>query len=275
MRLAGFFLLSAFVMFLVSARVCCAVRRAAFPASSNLSGAAWRCFRTSSAALIKTPPEGWSADTLPNPSKHGDWVSTQPSSYVCNPDGVLTHGCEQTLNALLSELEHGVTVPCSGVDRPYQVAVVAVQHMRDGSDGATAEAFAKGVHDIWGVGYPPAQTGAVVFIALQDKQLYISTGVAVSQVLPDTFLKFLIGACVSACVPFCLSVSLSLCLSVFVILSFFPSVILSFRPSVVLSLCCLSPLRLALTLSPCTCPRACRCPSFCIPTFTALSAASS
>ncbi|KAG2491015.1 hypothetical protein HYH03_010687 [Edaphochlamys debaryana] len=45
-----------------------------------------------------------------------------------------------------------------------------------GDASAYAEAFAKALHDRWGVGDPACNNGVLMLLSLEDRQLYISTG---------------------------------------------------------------------------------------------------
>lgn len=53
---------------------------------------------------------------------------------------------------------------------------------------AAAKAFARSVHDTWGVGNPACQNGVLLLMAIGDRQVYISTGRGVKAVVPDSQL---------------------------------------------------------------------------------------
>lgn len=66
-----------------------------------------------------------------------------------------------------------------------QVAVALMQKMQNpGSDAsASAERFAKALHDAWGVGHQACNNGVLLFLAVQDRQIYISTGKGAKEAL--------------------------------------------------------------------------------------------
>lgn len=78
-----------------------------------------------------------------------------------------------------------------------QVAV-AVFHKMSGakhSDKAVeARDFARALHDRWGVGKAECQNGALLLLAVGDRQVYISTGAGIKAVVSQTQLQAVLDA---------------------------------------------------------------------------------
>lgn len=68
-------------------------------------------------------------------------------------------------------------------------------HVEPGQDrGAAAEAFAHAVHAAWGVGSAACNNGVLFLLALDQRQVYISTGAGATKALPDAHLAAIIAA---------------------------------------------------------------------------------
>ena len=48
-----------------------------------------------------------------------------------------------------------------------------------------AKNYAKSIHDSWGIGHYPCDNGVLIFLAICDRQIYISTGRAAASILTD------------------------------------------------------------------------------------------
>jgi uncharacterized membrane protein YgcG len=46
-----------------------------------------------------------------------------------------------------------------------------MEHAKHADKAATAKAFAKALHDAWGVGNPECQNGLLVLMAISDRQV--------------------------------------------------------------------------------------------------------
>jgi uncharacterized membrane protein YgcG len=61
-----------------------------------------------------------------------------------------------------------------------------LDHRKSGGDkAAAAREFARALHDAWGVGNPACQNGALIMLAVTDRQVYISTGAGIKAVVSD------------------------------------------------------------------------------------------
>ena len=78
-----------------------------------------------------------------------------------------------------------------------QVAVAIMRKfvMEPGMDAnVAAERFAKQLHDSWGVGDPACNNGVLFLLALENRQLYFSTGKGASGHLTDGMLDTIISS---------------------------------------------------------------------------------
>jgi uncharacterized membrane protein YgcG len=67
-----------------------------------------------------------------------------------------------------------------------QIAVAIMQRFQDvpdKDDEQAAEAFAHALHAKWGVGRRDCQNGVLLLLAIQNRQLYISTGAGAKPLL--------------------------------------------------------------------------------------------
>lgn len=85
-----------------------------------------------------------------------------------------------------------LTPRCAGRDNCtlflLQVAVAVLRKMDLGQGEAPAEAaqaFARALHDAWGVGDPACQNGVLFLLAVDDRQVFISTGAGAQKALSD------------------------------------------------------------------------------------------
>ena len=110
-------------------------------------------------------------------------------SRLCDPHLLLSSAAAAgAVQATLEAIELGPSAACGA---PYQVAVLALQHLPAplSALGATPElataAAARAAHDGWGVGSTDCQSGVVLLLTLAERQVFISTGAAVKAVLTD------------------------------------------------------------------------------------------
>jgi uncharacterized membrane protein YgcG len=179
------------------------------------------------AALHATPvaaasTEQWTPSSLPNPVKDPAACGRPdvPSSAVCDPDAVLSRssGGADVVEGLLAGIRAAAPPyarsPCaSRAERKqgaagYPVAVALVSRMAREVEGIGEEdpegkskAFAKRLHDLWGVGRScggrdgdKSDDGVVIFLSVQDRQAYVSTGREAAAKLPDATLAAILAA---------------------------------------------------------------------------------
>lgn len=109
-------------------------------------------------AIVYTP------STLPNPQSHG--------SYVCNPDNIIESQEVTFMNQLATQLEDSTDV---------ELCIVAVQSIGE----MEAFDFCYELFQRWGIGKKGKNTGVLVFLALESRDIRIMTGGGIESVLTD------------------------------------------------------------------------------------------
>ena len=131
---------------------------------------------------------------MPNPVGSAmlcGWPNTN-TAHVCDPDGVISDGPFniQQLNAIdavLADIEGGTK--CAPGSAQFAVAAVAKMDGGSGSKANRARAWAKGLHDKWGVGHKECQNGIVLFLSLRDRVIHISTGAGIKSTITEHHIK--------------------------------------------------------------------------------------
>mmetsp|Transcript_25388 Transcript_25388/g.37391 ORF Transcript_25388/g.37391 Transcript_25388/m.37391 type:complete len:491 (-) Transcript_25388:221-1693(-) len=161
--------------------------------------------KISSNAVVHAPSSGWMRESYPNPFEKG---SSCGSSHLCDPDQILRPSDVTMLNEKLLSLEQRHFIRCNDNERggpSVEMAVALVEkisipphilkkHKESAIDKET-EKFARELHDDWGVGIPTEKcgsTGILLFISIQDRSIFISTGGAVQRILTDRRLDEII-----------------------------------------------------------------------------------
>lgn len=144
----------------------------------------------------------WSPDVFPNP-KRDTYLCGRGGrkSSMCDPDGVLSEKAANRLEGIIRDIEDGHSpyreASCASLGmQGYQVAVAVMKKMK--IEGETtpkemAETFAKVLHARWGVGLAECDNGVLVLLSVDDKQIYISTGVKAAESLPPKTLNLIIS----------------------------------------------------------------------------------
>ncbi|KAA8497354.1 hypothetical protein FVE85_1083 [Porphyridium purpureum] len=130
-------------------------------------------------------------------------------SWVCDPDQILSRDEQDTVDGVAGMIAQGLVpykkLTCGNQLVGVQVAVAIIAKMDFGTGSASAsklpeyllarhaEAFAKQLHDAWGVGDAQCNFGALVFISVVDRRVHISTGKGVLQYLPDKAVDAIIA----------------------------------------------------------------------------------
>jgi len=145
----------------------------------------------------------WGAQTLPNPNADPIACGRQgvPSSYICDPDHYIHKDKADIIEGIIKMIVEGTSpftqVSCNGHAVGAQIAVAVVKSIKGKSIGGVtnqdAQDFARHLHDNWGVGDKECNYGAVVFLSIEDRQLYISTGSGMKQMVTDDHLDLIIG----------------------------------------------------------------------------------
>lgn len=120
------------------------------------------------ALVFYTRAEAYTHKTVPSPKVQGQ------DFYVANPDGVLAPETVQELNALCTRLNTNTGV---------ELAIVAIDEFDE--DRYTAYGFALSLFNFWGIGSGEQNTGVLVFLARQNRDIQIITGDGVASMLTD------------------------------------------------------------------------------------------
>ena len=104
--------------------------------------------------------------SLPNPKAQDQY------NYVCNPDGIVDQSNMLFLNRLAQQLEDSTLV---------ELCVVAVESIGQ----ADAFDFCYEVFQRWGIGKEGKNTGVLVFLAVESRDIRIMTGGGIEGVLTD------------------------------------------------------------------------------------------
>jgi len=144
----------------------------------------------------------WNPRTYPNPVLDPLACGRRvPQSWVCDPDHLLSHESADVVEGLIKLINQGedpyARAYCGSAGMVgYQVGVAVMQSFepewhRDAA--RTAETFAKALHDRWGVGRRECNNGVLLFISIDDRQIYISTGSGTLDRLTNTVLDNIIN----------------------------------------------------------------------------------
>ncbi|KDD74804.1 hypothetical protein H632_c1063p0, partial [Helicosporidium sp. ATCC 50920] len=176
------------------------MRRAEAPA--RVGPVAVLAFLYASLAVRASPSTpAWSSDTFPNPKLSPERCGRSVAGNVCDPDSVLDRASQDRLEGLIKDIAAGVDPyalhDCAGKQQGYTIGVAVAARMSTSSGESlpeSARAFAQAVHDAWGVGDRACNDGLLVFLALEQRQVYVSTGAAAAKALPDSAVTATVAA---------------------------------------------------------------------------------
>lgn len=140
----------------------------------------------------------WHPKLVPNPATNpaGCGRSSVSMSMVCDPDEFLTKEgrdvVEGYINQGIAPEEGAAPGTGPGATPPFQLAVfiggkMSTDFLRLYSYDVDTSArhFAQQLHDAWGVGDRVRNDGVLVFVSIEDRVVYVSTGSGVSSRLAD------------------------------------------------------------------------------------------
>ncbi|KAF8071290.1 hypothetical protein HT031_001373 [Scenedesmus sp. PABB004] len=138
----------------------------------------------------------WTPATFPDPQRDVDACGRGGvRSNICDPEMILDARAQNMVDGLINEIAEAEppykAAPCGDKREGFHVAVAVMHHMdhrRYADKGAAAQGFARALHDAWGVGSAACQNGALILLAIGDRQVYISTGAGVKSVVSDARL---------------------------------------------------------------------------------------
>ena len=119
-------------------------------------------------AFFFTRAEVYTHETVPSPKMYGQ------DYYVSNPDTVLSFEIVDELNVLCTRLNANTGV---------ELAVVAIDEFDE--NRYTAYDFALDLFNYWGIGSADRNTGVLIFLARQERDIQIITGKGIEGILTD------------------------------------------------------------------------------------------
>lgn len=119
-------------------------------------------------ACIGMQAAGWAIDQIPSPKVQGQ------DYYVSNPDDVLTPQTVQQINELCVRLN---------ANTGAELAVVAVNRFDDTHYGP--HTFSLRLFNHWGIGSAETNTGVLLFLAKESRDIQIITGDGIADQLTD------------------------------------------------------------------------------------------
>ncbi len=122
-----------------------------------------------SAFILRVSAVVYTIQTVPDPKQFGQ------DYYVSNPDGVLQPYTVDALNQKATELDKMVEV---------ELCVVAINSF-DEDKYAGAYSFSLELFNTWGIGKAEKNTGVLVFLAKESRDIQIITGGGMEGLLPD------------------------------------------------------------------------------------------
>lgn len=129
---------------------------------------------------------GWKTVNFPNPMtdplKCGR--TEVPRSSVCDPDKLISKETQDEIEGHINFIKSG------------QVAVAVVNRMDLSEFGTNvdkaSELFCRSLHNSWGVGSKEKNDGVVVFLSIEDRAVYISTGDGMKNLLTKNTIESII-----------------------------------------------------------------------------------
>lgn len=124
------------------------------------------CLILSMGVVICAKAQVYTLETIPAAKMQN------PTTYVSNPDGILTQATEHHINKILEQLEAETSI---------DVAVVVVKAVNEDD----LDRFANDLFNRWRIGKPGRDNGLLVFFVLNERFLRIETGYGLEGDLPD------------------------------------------------------------------------------------------
>ncbi|XP_035688720.1 uncharacterized protein LOC118424283 [Branchiostoma floridae] len=140
---------------------------------------------------------GWTPGKYPNPSRQPRLCGrvNRTSSFVCDPDGILTRTEADHLDLLLFTTLRDTPCPCEtcpGENDGYNIAVALMKRMSKSGIAASsprvrAQGFAMYLRAIaWD--YGTCNEGVVILVSTEDRQIYTATGATAREKLIDAIV---------------------------------------------------------------------------------------
>ena len=109
-----------------------------------------------------------------------------PRSVICDPENYLSKDSKDVLEGRIIEIEEKKQLQ-------FGVAVVGTMRVLESQIDREAKRYAESLHTTWGVGDKNSQNGVVIFLAIDDRVVHISTGAGAKEKLTDLVIQSIIG----------------------------------------------------------------------------------
>jgi hypothetical protein len=122
-------------------------------------------------------------------------------SAICDPDNLLSSGEKDELEGIINRQTNPGSGSGSKVEVDAQEAVLIIKQMpgnfisQHGGPDRASEAYARAVHDKWGVGDTVKQNGILIFLSVMDRKVFISVGNAIMQDVSVLALDLMVRPC--------------------------------------------------------------------------------
>ena len=150
-----------------------------------------------------TPSEGgWRKENFPNPQSdlgHRRTAETRrvcgrglQKSNICDPDNMLTDEEGDAIEGRLNFIHEEHTMSCGTEARGVQMSVALMKNMDTKGGLDSAEVFARHLHHKWGIGYSECDNGIMLLVAVENREVFISTGQGAREVVTDEAVQTII-----------------------------------------------------------------------------------
>lgn len=128
------------------------------------------------ACALALPAAAWNVHNFPNPQESPRECGRDVTGWVCSPDNLVPKDTLSVVEGHIRAIYNGetpyskVTCPETGTAVSAEVLVAVVESVEgSGSAPARAQAFARGLHDRFGVG--TCGSGVVFLVSVMDRQV--------------------------------------------------------------------------------------------------------
>lgn len=146
------------------------------------------CLTSINETVGETTRITYSPSDVPNPmlNPSGCGRSNVPKSAICDPSLLLTEENKDVIEGFINGVV-GAQIAVAVIGKMSQSFVA------DGDLEIASGRFARTLHDTWGVGDKETNNGILIFLSLNDRVVYISTGVGVQGKLTGQFIDYLVA----------------------------------------------------------------------------------
>lgn len=140
--------------------------------------------------LIQVTNSIYSPQDIPNPNVNPEKCGRNnvPKSSLCDPKSYLDSESQNVIEGYINAASEYCQIGVLVIDK------ISPDFIGKRTTQLASEDFATSVHNRWGIGDPKTQNGVLIFMSIQDRQTYISTGSGVSKKLSESVLDNVIEA---------------------------------------------------------------------------------